>query len=706
MSIRYKRTNWVRFGRLLPAWLLAGFISSLAFAAVPVTTNYQGYLENTDGEPLDATVNMTFALYGTAQGGSVLWTETHQNVEVTDGVFSLILGDTTSFDDNSLEGERYLGVTVGSDPEMAPRQQLTSAFFAMRAGVADSVKAASVETEAIADGAVTADKIAADVTITAAERSKLESIALVVDNNNNSIQTLDQLNVNKHLKVGENSLHIDAGTANNAPENHIYSSGSESLLLQANNGNGNVGIGEKANAPELKLEVDGSLKLYPTTEISSATPSDLGKGLFFSYDEKYDYGKDFTPAGEIMAFDKDKFGMLTGLSLRGNPIMMNMPTETGQPISGKVAIGYSYSEAKKAKNNSLVVKNQVGIGTLYPKTNLDVEGSAIIGDYSGNSTSYLGENSLLVSGRMAIGYSSEYDSDFYKLQYNNVNLSVNGGLRAKKGNTSGDNSNVGYAFEFDGDTGMFAVGGTGNSGSDLVFNVNNAPRLALKKHGEVEINNSFYLGVRPEKANSWISMVLSNNNVSWDTDIKKWKRKGTGPMTGVVGWNEKLYFLSRGGWQTGSEWTKDEFLKDNTTMYVGSSYVGINTIKAKHALDVHGNIGVNGVYHVSDKRWKKDIIPLENSLEKVSKLQGVAYKWNTENYPDMNFDAETHLGFIAQEVEPVIPELVSTDDEGYKSVSYENVTAVLVEAVKELKAQNDALKAIVCEDHPEKAICQ
>jgi hypothetical protein len=144
---------------LLPAWLLAGFISSLAFA-VPVTTNYQGYLENTDGEPLDATVNMTFALYATAEGGSALWTETHQNVEVTDGVFSLILGNTTSFDDDSLEGKRYLGVTVGSDPEMAPRQQLTSAFFAMRAGVADSVKADSVETEAIADGAVTADKIA------------------------------------------------------------------------------------------------------------------------------------------------------------------------------------------------------------------------------------------------------------------------------------------------------------------------------------------------------------------------------------------------------------------------------------------------------------------------------------------------------------------------------------------------------------------
>jgi hypothetical protein len=61
---------------------------------------------------------------------------------------------------------------------------------------------------------------------------------------------------------------------------------------------------------------------------------------------------------------------------------------------------------------------------------------------------------------------------------------------------------------------------------------------------------------------------------------------------------------------------------------------------------------------------------------------------------------------IAQEVESVLPDLVSTDTEGYKSLAYDKMTAVLVEAVKELKAQNDALKAIVCEDHPEKAICQ
>jgi len=133
---KFPLAHSTRFGQLLLTWLFAGLLTNLAYA-VPMTTNYQGYLENTEAEPLNATVKMTFALYASAQGGNALWTETHQQIEITDGVFSVTLGSQNPFTDDSLAGERYLGVTVGSDPEMTPRQPLTSAFFAMRAAVAD-----------------------------------------------------------------------------------------------------------------------------------------------------------------------------------------------------------------------------------------------------------------------------------------------------------------------------------------------------------------------------------------------------------------------------------------------------------------------------------------------------------------------------------------------------------------------------------------
>ena len=91
----------------------------------------------------------------------------------------------------------------------------------------------------------------------------------------------------------------------------------------------------------------------------------------------------------------------------------------------------------------------------------------------------------------------------------------------------------------------------------------------------------------------------------------------------------------------------------------------------------------------SDGRWKKNIEPLESSLGKISNLQGVSFEWKTDEYPDMGMTEGKQIGLVAQDVEKELPELVSEDKDGYKAVSYAKLTAVLVEAVKELKAQNE-----------------
>lgn len=89
----------------------------------------------------------------------------------------------------------------------------------------------------------------------------------------------------------------------------------------------------------------------------------------------------------------------------------------------------------------------------------------------------------------------------------------------------------------------------------------------------------------------------------------------------------------------------------------------------------------------SDRRLKKDIAPIENALEKLSGLRAVEY-----NTLDESDDTQKHLGLIAQELELAFPELVTTDDDGYKSVDYSKFSSVLIEAVKELKFKNDQLK--------------
>ena len=96
----------------------------------------------------------------------------------------------------------------------------------------------------------------------------------------------------------------------------------------------------------------------------------------------------------------------------------------------------------------------------------------------------------------------------------------------------------------------------------------------------------------------------------------------------------------------------------------------------------------NDVTAFSDKRLKTDISPIENALEKVMQMQGVYYKRNdVEN-------ARTQVGVLAQDMEGIVPEVVLTADDEMqtKSVDYGKLTAVLMEAVKELSNEVKHLK--------------
>jgi hypothetical protein len=89
----------------------------------------------------------------------------------------------------------------------------------------------------------------------------------------------------------------------------------------------------------------------------------------------------------------------------------------------------------------------------------------------------------------------------------------------------------------------------------------------------------------------------------------------------------------------------------------------------------------------SDIRLKKNIMDLENSLENTLKLRGTSYFWKNENG-----SKKRQIGVIAQEVEEIYPEFVHTNDEGFKSVNYGQMTAVLIEAIKELSAKVENLE--------------
>jgi hypothetical protein len=121
----------------------------------------------------------------------------------------------------------------------------------------------------------------------------------------------------------------------------------------------------------------------------------------------------------------------------------------------------------------------------------------------------------------------------------------------------------------------------------------------------------------------------------------------------------------------------------NTTGYAGYFH-GRVTITGNLVVD--GNC--NGTTCSSDIRLKKNVQSLARSLDTLAQLRPVSFEWK-----DPNRGSGTQYGFIAQEVEKVKPEWVQVDASGFKTVDYTKYPIMLVDSVRTLKLENDALKA-------------
>lgn len=116
--------------------LIALAMFQASAAAIPETMSYQGVLRDAAGDPVaDGDYLITFALYDTPTGGSVLWSES-QTLPVAGGLFNATLGSVTAIG-LPFDVPYWLGISVGGDPELSPRVELTSAPYARRAEFAD-----------------------------------------------------------------------------------------------------------------------------------------------------------------------------------------------------------------------------------------------------------------------------------------------------------------------------------------------------------------------------------------------------------------------------------------------------------------------------------------------------------------------------------------------------------------------------------------
>ena len=93
----------------------------------------------------------------------------------------------------------------------------------------------------------------------------------------------------------------------------------------------------------------------------------------------------------------------------------------------------------------------------------------------------------------------------------------------------------------------------------------------------------------------------------------------------------------------------------------------------------------------SDIRFKENIVPIENALDKIRKISGNTYDWKEENKIEHGYEGND-VGVIAQEIEAVLPQLVQTRENGYKAVKYDKLVALLIEGIKEQQLQIEQLR--------------
>ena len=180
--------------------------------------------------------------------------------------------------------------------------------------------------------------------------------------------------------------------------------------------------------------------------------------------------------------------------------------------------------------------------------------------------------------------------------------------------------------------------------------------------------------------NKLVNAIPGNTDPAGSYAIKVYAENGTDSFTSDSPSRPWLFDNASGYLTFFNGWSKSSLGLPRISYYRYEGKMGAVSDTIDGDLTVTGQVTAASFTATSDVRLKKEIKPLENSLEKICALQGVEFEFINDLIQRKN------IGFIAQDIEKIIPQVVSTSEKGdqYKSVAYGNIVALLVEAIKEL----------------------
>ncbi len=684
-ACRLRSINFQIAGKLLLFLLVALLYTPRASGQVPQGFTYQAVAISSSGEPIRNTLlPVRISIESDSLGGTLFWRELHSSVTTNaSGLFSLVLGrgvrqagDATTFADIDWSvTPKFIRTEIdyGGWKTMGA-SRLWSVPFAMTAG----------------DISGSLPKLAVFGTT-----SLLDEALFEVKNRNG--QTV--------FAVYNEGVRVNVGNGENKAVKGGFAIGSFDA--------------SKADPEDLFVVSRDSVRVYLVNTIGKAV-----KGGF-----------------AIGSFDASKAPAQEYLRITNDSIRMYVNDNPAKAVKGGFAIG-SF-DASKAANNSFTsltpdnyfighkagskntsgVRNSV-LGYESAVNNTEGSGNVFLGYQSGYSN-VLGINNIFIGSRAGYNNIGAIQTNPFYLAYGSENVFI--------GNEAGFSNISGWTNLFLGNgAGYGNLTGTDNTylgnfcGQENTDGVGNVLVGAFagrySTNGRFNFFAGFYSGNQNQGTeNTFVGSYSGENNIAG------FNNSMFGAYAGKLSTGSDNVFL--GSFAGFNESGSGKLYIENSTTgtpLIGGDFVanrvGINRMPTTYTLEVGGTIWANGSTISagsntwSDVRYKKDILNLDNVLEKILMIDGVSYNWRTDEFPDLNFPAGSQLGVIAQDVEKVFPDLVFTDSDGFKSVSYEKFVPVLIEAIQEqqqmietqqkenrslqaelqsLRAEVEAMKAII-----------
>ena len=617
-------------GKTLIVFLSMLIIAFSGYAqSIPQQISYQGkLLEN--GSPVTGVKSMVFSIGN--------WSETHATVSVTNGLYSVTLGETVPIPASVFTSSPNVQLQISVDgTTLSPSTYIRSVGYAYQSEeAANSGKLGSQDGDYYLSWS---NFIGIPVDIADGDD---------VDDADN-----DPLNEIQVLSLAGNDLSLSNGGGlvslpNGGNDNDWTINGTN---MYSNN-SGNVGIGN--TNPSEKLVVEGNIDL--TSYLYFDKDNHSTKIFRSAYSLYVD-----APNGKIL-FDNPTFA----IDCQNDKIGIGKTSPAYKlDVAGDINFtGNLYQNGSLFSSGNLWSENgsniyhmngDVGLGMSNPLYKLDVQGdinSSSVYRLSGDIVlSTPGSYSVFLGATAGLNTTSSYKNTFI-------------GYASGRYNESGENNTyLGYKAGYKNINGQYnlCIGDRAGYNSKSDYNVFLGYYSGFDN---VNGNHNTMIGVRAGENN------LGDDNVFIGYDAGS-DEQGSGRL-----------YIDNTNTSTPLIWGNFDA---NQLVINGNSSNNSNN----RTFFVSGTAGGNsGWYQQSDLTLKENIQTISHPLQKVKQLRGVTYEWKNNN-----LETGKQIGFIAQEVEKVIPEVVA--NEGIYSMQYGPLTALLVEAMKEQQQQIESLQTEV-----------